>query len=740
MNRIYLFLFFIGMAFLASAQPYPAGKVDVFLNGNKLQNPWAGGLDLPQFSPIDINQDGKGDLAVFDKKSNKFLIFIGDNLGNFKYAPQYEPIFPNVINNAFFRDYNCDGLADIFANADGLPGFQVYKQELDTNGIPFFTLVNPLLTFPSGNFNVNIAKNNEDIAAIEDIDGDGDLDIIVMDFAFGTTAVFYKNLSVENGYGCDSLIFEENTFCWGNFRESFTDNSVELDYCCLGDCQPIFHQPDPRHVGTTFAAIDPDEDGRMDLLIGDVDANSITYLKNGGTADNANMISQDTNFPSYNTPVNIPVFPAAFYVDVTGDGRKDLLFAPNSKTNHINTNNVWLYENTGNANARFNFVQNDFLVNQMIDFGSFAHAVFFDHNADGLLDMIVGNGFKFMGVGNTEGSLYYFENTGTAQRPEFTFVTDNYANVKNLGLEFIRPTFGDIDGDGDMDMIIGDINGYIHLFINTAGPGNPAVFNLNQLQYKGIDVGSFCHPFLVDLNGDNLLDLVIGRAESSGEIMYFQNTGTTTVPDFSSTPTNSALGNIQVNEPGWLLGFSSPFVTEPDLSGNRYIYSGSDVGNIYKYLINPDSLLSGSFEMITDAFLLVKSGIRTTISVVDINNDGENDYFMGNARGGINFYSDVITDSSIVFIDSTAVNDILEVTQLEFNMYPNPARNQIVIETDGREGVFRVAIYDLLGKSLIETSFTGNSKTIYVGNFPKGIYIVNLTHKNQSKHRKLILE
>lgn len=739
MKNISLLLLFFGLVCSVMAQPFPGGNIDVIVNGAVLKNPWVGGLDLPQFSPIDINQDGKDDIAIFDKKANKFLMFLGDGNANFKHAPQYDAIFPEVINTAFFRDYNCDGLADIFTNADGLSGFKVYQQYIDTNGIPQFELVKSILTYEQNGFNINIAKYNEDIAAIEDIDGDGDLDILVMDFSFGSTVVWYKNLSVESGFGCDSLIFEEETFCWGNFRESFINSDVELDFCCEGGCKPIMHNSTPRHIGTTLTAIDPDEDGTFDLLIGDIDASIITYLSNGGSSTSANMVAKDTIFPSYNTTVSIPAFPAGYYLDVTGDGKKDLLFAPNSKTTHLNTNNVHLYENTGDSSNRFNFVQNDFLVSQMIDFGSFGHATFFDHNGDGLLDLIVSNGFKYLNVGNSEGSMYYYENTGTAENPEFTFITDNYAGVKNLGLEFIRPTFGDIDGDGDLDMIIGDINGYIHLFLNTAGAGNTANFTLSQLQYKGIDVGSFCHPFLVDLDENGLLDLVIGRAESKGEVMYFKNIGTASVADFSSTPTNEALGNIDVSEPGWLLGFSSPFVSEPDSSGNRYLYSGSDIGNIFIYLINTDSLESGSFELISDQLLEVKSGIRTTITLVDINNDGATDYFMGNSRGGVNFYSDVITDSTIVFVDSTVVNAISYMEVLNFNMYPNPANNLLTIETEN-EGKYDIQIFDLLGKIIVKQSFIGGSTTINVSNLPKGLYVVNLKYKNYSKHKKLILE
>jgi hypothetical protein len=742
MARKLLFFLLLAVAGKVAAQLYPGGNINVIINNESLPNPWAGGLDLPQFSAVDFNQDGVQDIAIFDKKANKFLIFLGDGNGNFKYAPQYEPIFPKTINNAFFRDFNCDGLDDIITNViDGAPGFRVFKQLLDEDGIPYFILENELLKYEFNGFDINIYKFNDDIPVVDDVDGDGDLDIIVMGL-LGTSAEYYKNISVELGYGCDSLIFELEHLCWGNFREGSSDNTVFLDYCCMGDCMvaPDTLPENSRHAGTTFTVLDPDERGMMNLLIGDVDGTNLTYLKNGGSAEYAHFVYKDSTFPNYDVPVNMPLFPAAYNLDVNNDGKKDLLIAPNSYTSHLNVGNVFYYENTGDSTERFRLVQNDFLVNQMIDFGSFSHATFFDHDGDGLLDLIVSNGYKFISSSNTEGSLYYFRNTGTAENPEFTFVTDNYQNVKNLGLEFIRPTFGDIDGDGDLDMILGDINGFLHLFTNTAGAGNEASFTLTQLQYASIDVGSFCHPQLVDLNGDGLLDLVVGRSESRGEILYFENTGTAQVPQFSSTPTNEALGKIRVNEPGWLLGFSSPFVTDEDTSGNRYIYSGSDVGIIYKYLINPDSLYSGSFDLISDSVLPVNIGIRSTITIADINNDGYSDYFMGNARGGIHFYSETITDSSLVFIEPTEINSISELVPVAFSLYPNPAKNSFTVETEQFTGVAELQVFNLLGKLVAQQNFRGGKTNVDAAGFANGIYFVKVSFNNQSLIKKLMIE
>ena len=63
-----------------------------------------------------------------------------------------------------------------------------------------------------------------------------------------------------------------------------------------------------------------------------------------------------------------------------------------------------------------------------------------------------------------------------------------------------------------MDMLIGDANGKLHLFNNTGS--NPPNFVLAEAEYKGLDVGYFAFPQLVDVNRDGLLDIIIG--EQSG--------------------------------------------------------------------------------------------------------------------------------------------------------------------------------------------------------------------------------
>lgn len=714
------------------AQFFPKLGIPVLENNDTLANAWMGGLDLPQFSGSDINQDGREDLLIFDKKAHKSIALLKQEDGSYKYAPDLEPAFPEIREFALFRDYNCDGLEDIFAfvnlGVNGGQGIQLFEQEI-VGGQLSFTLRKDILQFDLGGFAVNIYCSRLDIPGIEDIDGDGDIDIV----SFGPSGIFiplYRNLSVEMGYGCDSLIFEEYSSCWGQFRESSVDNSVNFDISCKGGGSSAGPIPSggPKHAGSTILLFDPNEDNKMDIALGDVSFNSLVFLANDATSLDAHMDSNqvDYAYPSFDVSSDVEIFPAGFYVDVTNDGKKDLLVAPNSTTAHVNTTSSWLYENTGNTSQVFQFVQDDFLIDQCIDVGSYSFPVLFDHNADGLEDLIVANGFIYENMGTTVASLHYYENTGNDTMPVFTLTDEDYMGFSNFGADYLRPTFGDIDNDGDQDMVIGDANGLLHLYENTAGAGNPANFTLAQLQLANIDVGNKAHPQLFDLNEDGLLDLVVGREGSFGEIMYYWNFGTTTSPQFSVDSVNQALGNIQVNEPGFVPGFSAPHFLKTD--SVTLIYVGNDMGFIPSFIVNTDSLRSGSFERVALSTLPSRVGVRSTLSITDIDGDDVLDYFIGNSRGGVSIYTGFKSDSTI--IDTTGLSIRNPENNLDFKLYPNPTSNNLVIQLNQEEQV-DIQVFNGLGQ-LVKQVVSDNKTliTIHVDELSKGIYFVKISNED----------
>ena len=103
------------------------------------------------------------------------------------------------------------------------------------------------------------------------------------------------------------------------------------------NCQTTDTDPLRVHAGSTLLALDLNPQQQLDmspqntmeLLLGDISYSNIVMVLNNGTPEEALMIDQDTNFPNYDSPVDLPLFPACFYLDVNKDGWKDLIISPN---------------------------------------------------------------------------------------------------------------------------------------------------------------------------------------------------------------------------------------------------------------------------------------------------------------------------------------------------------------------------------------------------------------------------
>jgi len=151
-------------------------------NGDTLKNPWAGGFNSVQFSEIDLDLDGIKDLFVFDRTGNRISTFINSGLANqitYKHDPSFIQHFPHGMTDwVLLRDYNCDGKMDIFTYSTG--GMAAYKNT-STSQLNF-TLDTSLVYSdfqPDATPNmVNLYISSTDIPAIDDIDGDGDLDVL----------------------------------------------------------------------------------------------------------------------------------------------------------------------------------------------------------------------------------------------------------------------------------------------------------------------------------------------------------------------------------------------------------------------------------------------------------------------------------------------------------------------------------------------------------------------------------
>ena len=371
--------------------------VDEF--GHTLKYAWAGGMNECQFSAIDLNFDGIKDLFVFDKAGNRILTFINKGIAgqpDYVYAPEYAQYFPALHDWATLIDYNKDGKEDIFAC--GYAGIAVYRNISDSaNGIKFQFLTNTLKAIQYKD-TTNLYSNSSEFPAFADFDGTGGIGILAF-FPLGTYAYYFKNYSYTDYKNYDSLNYKLAGTCWGSFGVSSYNNKVTLELKCpYNCCKSMPENPNAQknieHIGNTLLALDTKGTGTQDLLLGDYDYPGLTLLTNGGTRDTAYITAQDTAFPSNSKPVNMYSFPVASFLDVDNDGLKDLIVSP------------------------------------------------FDSRPD---------------ITDNFNSVWFYKNTGTQQKPVFTYQSNNFlqGDMIDLGAG-AYPVLLHYYTDSLMDIVVGN--------------------------------------------------------------------------------------------------------------------------------------------------------------------------------------------------------------------------------------------------------------------------------------------
>jgi hypothetical protein len=686
MKKIFLALFIIVSPLFAQNLHQRFDGVPFTIGASNSVNPFNGGIDIPRYQFTDMDNDGDLDLFIFDKDTT--LNFY-KNTGSpstplfVMFSKRYENL--NIKNWFQFLDIDGDNDKDLFCGGDS-QHVRYYKNIGTPQNANFSFQTYAVKT------NLDEALNCEaaSVPTYADIDADGDFDFLAGSSTGKVT--HYENIGSTTSFNY-------------KYITDFFPLGHGIEIICGAD--------DPRHGASSIVFADIDGDADKDMYWGDLFGLSIYAIKNTGTPQNFNWNTIDTFSPPP-TPYISGGFNMPGIYDIDNDGRNDFFIGVLLGSRPID--NFIYYKNNGPVNnPSFAKITENYILSA--DIGSTSYPSFGDIDNDGDNDLFVG----------CDHSVAFFRNTGSASAPAYTMVTDSLP--LNITFNFnYAPAIGDLDGDNKKDMVMGYYAlAKLRFYKNTGTVANP-VFTYQSSQLDTMNLAQSSAPCLADLDNDGDLDILAGN--SSGRLTYYRNIGNSSSFNYQFV-TNNYFNIFTGND-------SSPALGDLDNDGDLDLLIGGRNGVIQHYR-NDGTVTAPNFTLVTANFLGINVYLNAAPYIIDINNDGDKDMILGNAKGGLFFYENW---------DVFGIQQVGNEVPAEFNLhqnYPNPFNPVTKIKFDiTKNSNVEIKIYDAVGKEIAVLVNMNLSAGRYEADwnasaYPSGVYFYKLAADSYTDTKKMIL-
>ncbi len=571
------------LEFSRNVDPFPVLDED----GTTYHTPFSGGFNVPRPQFVDI--DGDSDLDLFLQEQTDKLIFF-ENIGSSKeptYSWRTDHYHEISIGEwSRFFDFDSDGDLDLLTEEPF--SYIKYFQNIGTAASAAFL---PASDSVRDIQNVPVFADRQNSPRINDLDCDGNWDLFL-----GRVEGTITRFEAPSDQQKDLPVFQ---FIENNFQ------GIEI----LGQFGSL-------HGANSMTFADSDQDGDLDFFWGDFFEPGVLYLENTGSCSTPLFLTEPSSIKPDNTEISTSGYNVPVLEDIDADGDLDLFlgvlggaFNPNLSS----IENFHFYENTDEG-----FVKQTTRFIYTLDLGSESIPTFADLDGDGDLDMLVTN--KIDPKDNATSRMFHFENTGTKKNPIF----HQRSHIPLFENYHYAPTLGDLDDDGDLDMLVGTWNKGIGLFKNQGTRSKPD-FVLDESGWITLTRGSNSTPALHDIDHDGDLDLFVG--ESSGELNFYRNVGTAGDPSFELV--SDRFADIDVGRR------SFPTFADINGDGNAELFIGSETGEISMYR---EEFSTAALSFKHDPTFSLSLNNYSTPSLVDIDADGKLDVISGSISGGLIFY------------------------------------------------------------------------------------------------------
>lgn len=594
----------------------------------------------------DINNDGKLDIYFSSNmEPNKLYL----NIGNMQFVDISEKAGvhgdPGWATGACMIDINNDGLLDIYAVKSGGGHSNMRKNRLYIN--------NGNLTFSEESEKYGLDDDGYGTQAyFLDYDKDGDLDMFMLNHQIEPYTP--KNENEAN------LVFNRDPIAGDRFYRNedgkFVDISEEAGI--LGS---------PIGYGLSAAIGDFNEDGYPDIYVcNDYMERDYLYINKGNGTFKDELMERTHHISNYSMGSDVG--------DIDNDGHMDIMIADMAaEDNYRSKTNM-----SGMNPERFwNYVKNGFFYQYMINTlqknkgnGTFSEIsqlsgvdktdwswapLFLDLDQDGLKDMIVTNGLRKEARNNDfvkqkqkiMSKTHHKDSIGVMMKDildlmpsepvkNYIYKNDGNFHFEHINLDGIRPTFsngaayGDLDNDGDLDIVVNNVDQNISMYRNESGSNNYMKIKLIGSERNIDGIGAKVNIVCGELVQSNEQYLSRGYLSSVEKVMHF-GVGKSVTADlieiiwsdgkistYSGVSTNQIFtakySDAMEKDPASLRKTTSIKMTEQATS---FTHEENDFDDFDREVLLPHKM----------------SNLGPAIAVGDVNKDGLDDYYVGGAIG-----------------------------------------------------------------------------------------------------------